>query len=383
MIIDSQYEIIKCIFIIYFSFNLQFFNKIKNKVLLNIKNTLQKTTDILNLKVSFQENTWSNISSSEPSINNVLNAIQSDKYKHQITDLRTNLEIDNTAYYNDNKKRLPAVTFSATFTANRIKANVKNYNNLIVIDIDKLSTQEMVTCYNQLLNDDYVFSFWRSPSNKGYKGLVHLLYIDIPGDIDLETKHKSAFKKLSTYFQEKYAIELDKSGSDISRLCFLSYDKNLVIKEKAISFQITNADINFSPKKVGNHAHKIKSTGSRDALFNPLGRNNQYNRKLISDIIRYLTNKNLSITYSYTQWCKVAMAIANSFTYDTGLKYFLKLCKLDVSKYNETHCVNFLNNCYETKNGSVTFASIIHLANEKGYKTKQQKIKEEVPKVET
>ena len=76
------------------------------------------------------------------------------------------------------------------------------------------------------------------------------------------------------------------------------------------------------------------------------------------------------------------MAIANTFTYDIGLNYFTKLSKLDGIKYNETHSTNFLNNCYETKNGSVNFASIIHLANEKGYNTKQQKIKNGVPKVE-
>ena len=43
---------------------------------------------------------------------------------------------------------------------------------------------------------------------------------------------------------------------------------------------------------------------------------------------------------------------------------------MDVAKFNEVHCINFLINCYETSNGNVNFASIIHLANEKGYKTK-------------
>jgi hypothetical protein len=128
---------------------------------------------------------------------------------------------------------------------------------------------------------------------------------------------------------------------------------------------------------------KIKFTSNKDALYNPLERNKQHDRKLMTDIIRHLRNKNLSITYSYGEWCKVAMAIANTFTYDIGLKYFTKLSKLDSGKYNEIHCTNFLINCYETRNGNVNFASIIHIANEKGYKTKQQKTKERVPKVGT
>lgn len=344
---------------------------------------MQETNDILNLKVSFQENTWTNITI-EPTIKSVLDSIQSDRYKKQVTDLRKNLESGNKDYYDNHKKRLPAVTFSATFNINRTKENVKNYNNLIVLDIDKLDEEEIEICYNQLLNDEFVFSFWRSPSNKGFKGLVKLEFTDIPDDIDLETKHKSAFKKLADYFQDTYKLELDKSGSDISRLCFLSYDTKLIRKESSSKFQITIEDINsVLPKTKNGRTRKIKFVSNRDALFNPLNRNNPYDRKLMSDIIRHLTNKKLSITFSYVEWCKVAMAIANTFTYDIGLKYFIKLSKLDDAKFNEIHCTNFLINCYESKNGNVNFASIIHLANEKGYKTKQQKIKEGVPKVET
>lgn len=148
-------------------------------------------------------------------------------------------------------------------------------------------------------------------------------------------------------------------------------------------FQITNDDINTkTTKNVCKKTRKVNFISSRDALFNPFERNNQSDRKLMSDIIRYLTNKKLSITYSYADWYKVAMAIANSFTYDVGLNYFKKLSKLDVTKYDEDHCTNFLINCYENRNGTVNFASIIHLANQKGYKTKQQKQKEGVLKTE-
>lgn len=345
--------------------------------------TMQEMNDIFNFRVSFQENTWTSVSLVEPTIKNVLDAIQSDKYKHQITDLRTNLDKGNVDYYNDYKKRLPAVTFSGTFNANRTRENVKYYNNLIVLDIDKLSKEQIEICYNQLLEDEFVFSFWRSPSNNGFKGLVQIEFLDISDEIDLDSKHKSAFTKLSTYFQNKYSLELDKSGSDISRLCFLSYDTKLVRKETHKKFQVTNNDIITVILKKNSKTGKVKYINNRDDLYNPLGRNNKYDRKLMTDIIRYLTNKNLSITFSYSEWCKVAMAIANTFTYDIGLNYFIKLSKLDETKYNEIYCTNFLINCYETKSGNVGFASIIYLANEKGYKTKQQKIKEGVLKVET
>lgn len=192
---------------------------------------LQEISNILELRVSFQENTWANVSANEPTIKNILDDIQSGKYKQQVTDLRTNRINGNIDYYNNNKKRLPAVTFSATFNIKRIRENLKSYNSLIVIDIDKLNEEQLIKCYDILLYDKFVFSFWRSPSNNGFKGLVQLEFINIQHEIDVETKHKSAFKKLSTYFHNTYSLELDKSGSDISRLCFLSYDTQLVRKK--------------------------------------------------------------------------------------------------------------------------------------------------------
>lgn len=327
---------------------------------------------ILNTTVSYQKNTWSDISN-EPSIKEILEVIKSDKLKQQITDLREKLNQENNEYYDTHKKQLPAVTFSGTFAQKRILENLKIYNRLIVLDFDKLNEDEIIKGYKHLLADEYVLTFWRSPSNKGFKGLVSLEYVNISNEFNIDILHKSAFKKLSNHFKELYNLELDKSGSDISRLCFLSYDPNLVLKENERKFTITENDLIFEVIKEKSKTQTIKYASNKDALYNPKNKNNQLNRKLMTDIIRHLINKNKSITYSYAEWCKVAMAIANSFTYDIGLKYFLKLSSLDTSKFNEAQCTNFLSNCYETKNGNVSFGSIIYLANQKGYTTKNQK----------
>jgi hypothetical protein len=339
-------------------------------------NTLNK---LLNLNVSYQTNTWSEISS-EPTIFKVLEEIKSEKHKIKITTLRKKLEEGYKDYYDNYKKHLPAVTFSATFDSKRTNEKLKVYNSLIVIDIDKLESEQIIESYNCLLSDDHVVSFWKSPSNKGFKGLVPIEYIISENESDLEKLHRSAFKKLSDYFLDKYNIELDKSGSDITRLCFLSYDTGLIVKSKFKKFNVTNEDLIIITKSKGNHKTGLVFLSTKDKLYNPFERNNQSNRKIMSDIIRHLKNKKLSITYSYDEWCKVAMAIANSFTYDIGLNYFLKLSSLDETKFNETSSTIFLNNCYETKKGDINFNSIVYLANLKGYKTKSQR--NGVPKVE-
>lgn len=333
---------------------------------------MQTINDILNLTVSYQANTWSDITI-EPTIESILNDIKSDKHKTKIDNLRTKLESGDKDYYDNYKKQLPAVTFSATFNKKRTNENLKNYNPIIVIDIDKLNDEQIKINFQQLKNDDYVISFWRSPSNKGYKGLVAVDYKIDNKEFSLDKLHKSAFKKLSEYFQNKYNIELDKSGSDITRLCFLSFDTNMILKPEFKKFIIENADIIVTSKTENNKSLILKFSSNKDALYNHSGKNNSIDRKIMTDIIRYLTNKKQTITNSYQDWCKVAMAISNTFTYEIGLNYFLKLSKLDTTKYNEILCTNFLLNCFETRKGNVNFSSIIYLANQKGYQTKHQK----------
>lgn len=340
---------------------------------------MQSLDDLLTTKVSYQANTWSEIAI-EPTIGVILDQIKSLKHKPQIEDLRNALETGNKDYYDNYKKKLPAVTFSATFNVKRTNENLKKYNSLIVIDIDKLDALKLNTTFENLLKDQFVFSFWRSPSNRGYKGLVAIDYQLNDIEIDLERFHKSAFKKLSDYFKERYNIELDPSGNDITRLCFLSFDDNLVLKTTFENFEVMNDDLIDPTKHKIRRDAKLNFSSNLDALYNPFEKNNQFDRKIMTDIIRYLKNKNSSITYNYAEWCKVAMAISNSFTYEIGLKYFLKLSSMDKDKYNEIICTNFLINCYETRKGNVNFSSVVYLANQKGYTTKYQK--NGVPKVE-
>lgn len=333
---------------------------------------MQELTDLLEKKVSYQENTWSEVTF-DPTIKSILSDIKSDKHKTQVEILREQLGKGNKEYYDNHKKKLPAVTFSATFERKRTGENLKNYNPIIVIDVDKLDELQLIQTFEHLNDDEYVISFWRSPSNNGYKGLISIDYQFDKSEIETDIIHKSAFNKLSIYFLEKYNIILDKSGNDITRLCFLSYDENLILKTKSNKFILTKDDIIFPLKSKTKEQSKITFSSNLDALYNPLERNNQFDRKIMSDIIRYLTNKRLSITNKYEEWCKVGMAISNSFTYDIGIKYFLKLSSLDNEKFKEITCMNFLNNCYETRKGNVNFNSIVYLANQQGFKTQNQK----------
>jgi hypothetical protein len=334
--------------------------------------------DILEYKVSFQLTTWTPVNK-EITIGEVFTEIKSDKYSLQINNLRQLLNNGNDEGYGIHKKTLPSVTFCATFNEKRKRELLKTYNSLIVIDIDKLSQDEFIRVKQILKSDNYVFSFWESPSQKGLKGLVSLSYGFALNPNNLDKAHKSAFQKLSDYFLNTHKIELDESGSDTTRLCFLSFDKNILIKETINHFTVSENDLIVSKEKVGIAKTKtVISKSGNDILFNPKNRNIPENRKAIQAIIRFLSKRGLSITNNYEEWYKVAYAIANSFTHDIGEKYYLSLCKLDGSKYNETASKNMLQYCYANSSGRIKFNTLLFFANQKGYQMNSQR--GEVPK---
>lgn len=328
--------------------------------------------ELLDKKVSFQTTARTRLSK-EMTIQEVLNEIKSNKYFPEIERLRTFIKNGQLKEYDLNKKILPAVTFCGTFDKKRRRELLKTYNRIIVLDIDKLDALEFKRVKNILQENEFVFTSWESPSQKGLKGLVYLSYQYEVENSNIDTCHKSAFKQLEKYFSETYNITLDDSGSDTTRLCFVSYDLNLTLKNNFSPFLITELEIpqdEISDKKENT---TIKAASKLDALYNPANKNNPYNRKTIQSIIKFLTKHNLSITYDYDDWYQVSLSIAATFTYEIGEKYYLRLCRIDKNKFNEVACKNQLIYSYENRKNIITFDKIKSLAIKKGYKIKNRR----------
>jgi hypothetical protein len=330
--------------------------------------------ELLNIKVSFQKNAWASTLEHELCLRDVFDDIKGNKYKTEIDNLRLYLGEGNKEKYGLYKKRLPGVTFCATFKDKRKRENIDIYNKLIVIDIDKLSVEELKRIKEILEKDKHVMSFWESPSQKGIKGLVAINYNETISEYDINLYHKHAFKKLVIYFQENYNLLLDESGSDTTRLCFLSYDPAIRTKVNFETFEINIVDVKEhetvqsvkdKPKTSGEI--KLKTTNKKNSLFNPSGKNNPRDRKTIQSIIAYLTKRKISITSSYEEWFRVGYAIANTFTHEIGEKYFLKLCRLDGSMHDEIESKNILLYCYENSKGDISFSTIVYYAKNKGF----------------
>jgi hypothetical protein len=326
---------------------------------------------ILLKKTSFQNDTWSPVSD-ELTIKEVLLSIKNKHLEGKILGLRNLLENGELDKYDLHKRNLPCVTFCGTFDGARKREKIVEYNNIIVLDIDKLDPIEISRVSSALSVDKHVFAFWKSPSGAGIKGLVSISFKFNISNYLLDKLHKNAFGKLYNYYLDRYSILLDNSGSDTTRLCFLSSDSSIVIKEECTAFEVDEEDIRRESKESKSSSVPTYAS-SRDKLFNPKNKNQPFHRKQIQCIIKYLEKRDLSITFTYEMWYRVAYSISNTFTYDVGLNYYISLCKLDSEKFNESNCRNMLNYCYENSLGQITFSTILYLAYEKGFKVLLQR----------
>jgi hypothetical protein len=154
-----------------------------------------------------------------------LDRIQNGKHEKIIKELRAEIDPEKKKVL---KGALPAVTFCGTFTT-RKKDKLKQGSGLAILDFDKLN--DVLAYKDNLKSNDYIFACWISPSGNGLKALVKIPVIQN------DAEYKNIYKQLCVIF-----TDLDTSGSDISRLCFESYDPDIYINLDSEKFIPTYPD---------------------------------------------------------------------------------------------------------------------------------------------
>ncbi len=171
-----------------------------------------------------------------------LNIIRKVAYEKQIENIRRLLSNGNICSYRAKKKQLPAYIFTGIAQGNGYKFDISGYTSLIIIDIDKLSDIHFVK--SQLMLDWHVVSVWKSPSGKGLKVLFYIEYMEAVSPENIWIVHEyCAFPQIVAYLHEKYGIQVDKTGADITRLCFVSSDSDIHLKKQFEPFKV-NIDLN-------------------------------------------------------------------------------------------------------------------------------------------
>ncbi len=177
---------------------------------------------VLNITVSCFES-YDAVTSPKPV--NLMTWLNSAKYKNKIDYIRQLATKDDR---DTEKKKLPCVTISGTFTK-RATESLVNHSGLLCIDID-FKENKHITNYNNLkteLSKIKNFAYiGLSASGTGY-------YCIIP--ISQPDKHKLHFEAIKNDLL-RFGICIDKSCSDVSRLRFYSYDNEAYFNHSAITY---------------------------------------------------------------------------------------------------------------------------------------------------
>lgn len=134
--------------------------------------------------------------------------------------------------YDVEKKKLHAILFGGV-AVNRTDNDINQPSGLMVTDYDHLPDVEFLRIWDKLKNDKHTVLMFRSPSGDGIKAVVN-----IPKST--KDEYRKRFKAYEEYIQEPEFF--DEKNSNISRLCFVSYDPELYTNYEAETFTKINED---------------------------------------------------------------------------------------------------------------------------------------------
>ena len=191
----------------------------------------------------------------------ILEEIKTGKHKPGIIYLRKSLAEKKEEAYNKAKKSLPAFTPSGKFVGGRKLEFLTEYSKFIILDIDKLSTTDLQKSKSIAAQSEFTYASFISPSGNGLKILVK---IETP-----KTEHKETFLKVQAHYENILKLEIDKSGKDLTRLCFYSWDENLYLNENATTFHTELVSVSAQtviPSVV--EGTQQPTTDNTDAIYN-------------------------------------------------------------------------------------------------------------------
>lgn len=152
--------------------------------------------------------------------------IKGSRYQSRTSELRA--ISDPAAASKFKRTRFDYVTFSGVFSK-RSEAALVNHSGLLTLDFDHVP--DLAPLKKTLLTDPYFETelMFVSPSGNGLKWIIA---------IDLKKgTHQEWFAGVSFYLKKIHGLEVDKSGKDICRACFLPHDPEVYIHPNYI--QIT------------------------------------------------------------------------------------------------------------------------------------------------
>ena len=182
----------------------------------------------------------------------IVSAIGSPKYRNTIESVRRIFLEQGEKAANEEKKKLPSVTFSANYRGGRSNATLVKYLGYIVIDIDHLSKEELARILQTVRACSYTRIAFISPKGMGLKIIAHTQRPDgtLPDTIqEIEDFHNAAYNKVASFYSQLCQTEIDTSGQDVGRTCLLSYDPGIYFNRDATPFIVEQPPLFYKTQK--------------------------------------------------------------------------------------------------------------------------------------
>ena len=182
----------------------------------------------------------------------IVSAIGSPKYRNTVESVRRIFLEQGEKGANEEKKKLPSVTFSANYRGGRSNATLVKYLGYIVIDIDHLSKEELARILQTVRACSYTRIAFISPKGMGLKIIAHTQRPDgtLPDTIqEIEDFHNAAYNKVASFYSQLCQTEIDTSGQDVGRTCLLSYDPGIYFNRDATPFIVEQPPLFYKTQK--------------------------------------------------------------------------------------------------------------------------------------
>jgi len=252
----------------------------------------------------------------------ILEQIRSGKYKARVQGLRELLRQGKSEEYDAAKRSLPAFTPSGLFDGGRKLEFLKEYSGLIILDLDDLQLEQLIAARQKIQECTYTYACFISPSGQGLKVLVKVFSRPV--------LHKRTFNQVKSFYEDLLKLEIDPSGKDITRLCFVSWDEVLYLNPAAACFK---------------------------TYLN-----------LVEDDIDKLTAtielRQLDLTKNYDDWVRIAFALIDAIG-EEGRSYFQRISQY-YPGYDATLCDSQYDKCLHSGNTGVTIGTLYYLARDNG-----------------
>ncbi len=193
---------------------------------------------------------------------NVLNDIKSGQWQARIEEVKRMYAKGGKAAAKALKRNLPGILWSGQFSRRNVEG-LTQYSGLLVADLDELGDQ-LPRVRDQLMLSPHVYAVFRSPTWSGLKAVFR-----VPADAQV---HVKSFEAVREHVRALCGSEIDPSGKDVTRLCFVSFDPETFVNPNTVTeltvpthgeslgviegsvaqtHRVTDAQTHMTPKSLG------------------------------------------------------------------------------------------------------------------------------------